>query len=855
MMSPTPDLDAPSARWPEVARPPGGVYLRTMGNTPCARAALCALVLAVGCAEGAGPSLSAIGPQRVSVHQTLRVPLIVNHGASESLSFRYEGPDLPGLDRTASISGNGSGGEFRWVPLASHVGTHEFTFVLARSGGGEADRQSAVITVSPSDDSAPVFLRPGAGGTFDLERDPCVRFDIEVRDDDSARVEIRARNALPEGATIFADGPKQASFEWCPSPDQTAASERWTIEIEADDGDHDPVELDFIVVLRTGDKEGCPGTAPEVRIDEPTEGQRVTTGGSIRVALTVSDDMGLRDAPLLYYSTSPPDDLTKPDVTMFDQVAARPDGAGWAASIPSLGLELGAERTLYVIASATDNDDASGALCDHRTDTALRTFVAVGGEAGPTLGVCDECSGSDECDSGVCASGPGGARCLRRCGAGEPECGAGTCGMRSTLEGASVSACGDTRAACDGSGGTCTDDGREDDDTPATARAASGTVMAQICAGDVDHHRISANRGDRVEVSIAFSDAAGDLDLRLLDSAGTILDTSAGTSDTETVEYCMGTTGEVIAKVEGFLSAEGPYTLTSTVTAGGCGCIDDPGEDDDTSATARPVGAGGAFDGTICPMDNDYVRFTVSGPANVRATIVFTHADGDLDLELFNPSGAIVGFSRGTTDIEEIDRMVTEAGTYTLRVFGYREAEGEYVGELVITESSGCTTSRDCPSGRVCDAGTCVAAACTSAASCPSGHGCPVAGPAGAARECGEACSVNSDCKSSEACKWFPEGRFCARRGSAGNGAACTTFADCGGQRACLDWPGGYCARVGCETGADCESDTVCVDVDGRNVCARDCIASDEICRLSGGYECAVETDVDLVLQWSCQPS
>ncbi len=48
-------------------------------------------------------------------------------------------------------------------------------------------------------DSAPIFLRPGPGGTFDLSRDPCVHFDVEVRDDDSAEVALSVEGA-PEGA-------------------------------------------------------------------------------------------------------------------------------------------------------------------------------------------------------------------------------------------------------------------------------------------------------------------------------------------------------------------------------------------------------------------------------------------------------------------------------------------------------------------------------------------------------------------------------------------------------------------------------------------------------------------------------
>ena len=86
--------------------------------------------------------------------------------------------------------------------------------VVLLDGGSEVHRTPVVITVEPADDSGPVFLRPGAGGTFDLTLDPCVNFDIEVRDDDSSSVEIAATTDLPEGADLTQTGPKQGIFEW-----------------------------------------------------------------------------------------------------------------------------------------------------------------------------------------------------------------------------------------------------------------------------------------------------------------------------------------------------------------------------------------------------------------------------------------------------------------------------------------------------------------------------------------------------------------------------------------------------------------------------------------------------------------
>ena len=807
------------------------------------------------CAEGAGPELEAIAPQTIAVHETLRLTLRARNVAGDDVSFRYEAPDLPGLDRTASISGSGSTGEFRWSPLSSHVGTHEVTFVLL-VGGTVEDRKPALIEVVPPADAAPVFLRPGAGGTYDLERDPCVGFDIEVRDDDTPDVDIRPRGLLPDGANILREGPRRARFDWCPTPDQIATSERWNVAIEADDGDHPATEHEYVVVLRSGPKEGCEGDPPTVSIFSPTEGARVPNEPGYTVRIDARDERGLRDAPLLYWSSSIPDDLEEPDVTMFEQVTAIADGPDWRARIPPLGLADGAEQTLYVVVSATDNDDETGTLCDHRTDSPLLRFIALGGSSGGGAPTCDPCSSSAECASAVCATSSSGRRCLASC-AGGTSCSAGTCDDRVTAEGAVVRACGSVAAVCDGGGGgTCMDDSREPNDSIAGSSTAPASLSdGQICAYNDDYFRISATAGNRVSVTVdGFVHSQGDLDLQLLSGTGSVLASSAGTTSSETVSHCAAAAGSLYARVFGYRGAQNEYSMrvSQSPDAAGC-CMDDSGEPDDTRTTARTV-IGGIFDGTICPGDDDYGRFTVSGPSRVQVTITFVHADGDLDLELYGPSGTIVGASRSTRDIESIDVNVTETGTYVARVYGFRDASGDYAGEVTVTAMSGCTTTTSCPVDQMCQGGSCVSDTCTSTASCPSGHVCPAAGPGATSSHCGMACTFNADCRSIEACKWFPEGRYCGRRGSGQNGDACSTFANCGGQRACLPWMNGYCARGGCSTNSDCESGTYCVRVGSQNLCVKDCFDSDDLCRLSEGYDCSIEYDVSDTIQWVCVP-
>lgn len=807
----------------------------------------------LACGGGSNPELAPIAPVTARVNEPLMVALPVV-GSGGDLSFALEAPELPGL--RATVSGSAGGGTFRWTPLASHVGTHEFQIALVR-GGRELDRQPLIVTVESSADAAPVFIRPGAGGTFDLARAACVEFAIEVRDDDSSSVDLRAGEAMPEGAELTQTEPKAGVLEWCPSSDQIASSERWILPLEADDGDHPATRLDFVAVLRGEAKPGCPGEDPVITILTPEPDARVGGAAGYEVRVSVTDDVGLRDAPLLFYTTSMPDDLDRPDVTAFEQLVMGPSMGAWGARIPPLPLEDGATRDVFFLISATDNDDPTGTACDRRVDSPVRRFEAVGGGGGDLLSDCESCSASSQCTSGLCATTASGGRCVPNC-SGSGACAAGSCGATPSAEGAVRAGCGPVDEVC-GAGADCTNDTNEPNDTVASATSWSSGATGQICRGDVDHWRVAVSAGTRVEATLSFTHPSGDLDLQLLDGSGAILGTSAGTTNTERVSHCFAGAGTAVARVLGYEDAQNAYAVAlSTSPDPGMCCAPDENEPNESAAAATALalaGGTGSFDGRVCPGESDWFAFSVTGPSRVQVLVLIGTEDEDLDVELRGPSGSLVGSARGITDEETIDVRVTEAGRYTLRVFGIASDSSEYVGDVTVTTEASCTTSADCPLDRVCNGSACVTRAC-SGATCPSMHACPSAGPSATPSECGASCTANSGCRSGESCKWLLEGRYCGRTSSGANGAACASFTDCGGQRACVPWPGGTCARIGCRSNADCESDTFCVRREGESfsVCARSCWDTDANCRLGAGYACDIVEDLAGELQLACVP-
>lgn len=802
------------------------------------------------------PSLLALDARTVAVNETLKVDIVVDNPQGLALDFTWKGPELAGLDRTVKLVGSPSGGEFSYSPLSSHVGEHEF-FVSIRSSRGTS-QQSLRITVLPAASAAPVFLRPGAGATFDLEQSPCVSVDVEVRDDDSASVDLAVPQGLPSGADFVATGPKSAALDWCPSPSQIDASDRWPLVFEADDQVHAPTQHAFMLILRRTAKEGCPGEPPDISIQSPKKGQEVVSSTGYDVIFEVTDDKGLRDAPLAYWTTTEQEDLDKPNLSEFEPVIAKEQLNGtWKARIPSLGLTDGEKRLVNVILSATDNDDANGTSCDHRTDTGVHRFIAVGGDGVQKLEDCTLCDFSSDCESGFCAVTIVGGLCVSPC---DPSNCSGGCVATTSMEGGVLNSCGPPSSQCeavdDPVTAECSPDAFEPNNSVSEAKPFTpGVKDASICAADLDFYRLDVGADTLVTVRIEPKGDGGDLDLQLRDQYGELVAVSAGAGSDELIAVCVALPQTIYAEVLGYSGQQGEYRFERTDASDSC-CEDDGGEPDNGPASARLLLMNDIAGGTICPFDDDYFKFQLGAPAKVTLTLAGASGIGgqnvDVDLQVYGPSGAIVA-SGETFGDEQITFQATP-GQYIVRVFGYMGDSGEYLLESASSGLAACSSDKNCPLGTVCSASVCEDAFCANKSECPSGYQCPVAGPTEDESMCSAPCSANSDCRPAEACKWFYEGRYCGLMGAGQNGAPCGTFMDCGGQRSCVPWPGGYCARDNCVSNTDCEAGTYCVKVDGVGACLLDCWPSDSICRLSEGYDCAALKDTSGSTQFVCLP-
>lgn len=105
---------------------------------------------------------------------------------------------------------------------------------------------------------------------------------------------------------------------------------------------------------------------------------------------------------------------------------------------------------------------------------------------------------------------------------------------------------------------------------------------------------------------------------------------------------------------------------------------DDRYEENDTLATGADLGLryGTTLVSSLVSNDVDWYKFTTRAPGTTAdyVQINFANIRGDLDMELYNSSGTLLGTSDGTTNLEKVSLYGLKAGTYYARVFGYNGA-------------------------------------------------------------------------------------------------------------------------------------------------------------------------------------
>src|SRR5262249_36026669 len=148
----------------------------------------------------------------------------------------------------------------------------------------------------------------------------------------------------------------------------------------------------YRIVLK---KPSCASGSPPTIASSPAD---VSTQGNVTLTAQVSDDKGLKDAPLLYWSTTAP--ATPVDVTQLMQLAMRLTSGTMTSGTFSVDVPNpaapGASAPLYYVVVATDADDPTGS-CDHTTQSGLYHLTVTNPGGAGHLAPCAPCSSDLSC--------------------------------------------------------------------------------------------------------------------------------------------------------------------------------------------------------------------------------------------------------------------------------------------------------------------------------------------------------------------------------------------------------------------------------------------------------------------------
>ncbi|HCP47640.1 MAG TPA: hypothetical protein DIU15_16480, partial [Deltaproteobacteria bacterium] len=125
------------------------------------------------------------------------------------------------------------------------------------------------------------------------------------------------------------------------------------------------------------------------------------------------------------------------------------------------------------------------------------------------------------------------------------------------------------------------------------------------------------------------------------------------------------------------------YSLDVDITYG-ASCIEDTFEEDDYPFLATPVPMWVSdytvTDMTACPADSDWFETFVTDTEWLSVDVTFAHAQGDIDLKVYDPSGALRLWSFGWADFESALIDVDSSGWWSVEVYIIDGSDDLYPG-------------------------------------------------------------------------------------------------------------------------------------------------------------------------------
>jgi Bacterial pre-peptidase C-terminal domain len=227
----------------------------------------------------------------------------------------------------------------------------------------------------------------------------------------------------------------------------------------------------------------------------------------------------------------------------------------------------------------------------------------------------------------------------------------------------------------------CDEGGLEPDDTDPRTLPLDGTPLAgRICASDTDYFGIELEFASRLTVTARFTDADGDLDMRLVDDAGVTVDSAASVTDNETIVEDLQA-GSYQVRIYGWSSAVNTYTMEATLT----GCVpDDEFENNSAASKATPIRPG-ALAAARCPGDDDYYALRLENGDALDVTLAPT--GGALTMSLVSTTGTLLQSDVANGAGRRLQTSGLAAGRYLVRVTGASADRVSYTLNPSVTPS------------------------------------------------------------------------------------------------------------------------------------------------------------------------
>jgi hypothetical protein len=218
----------------------------------------------------------------------------------------------------------------------------------------------------------------------------------------------------------------------------------------------------------------------------------------------------------------------------------------------------------------------------------------------------------------------------------------------------------------------CDDDPSEPNDSQSDAIALAGDLAGLIsCPADEDWFAIDVADGGSLTIAATYDVDEGRIELGLFNAASELLGSSSGTDGLAAV-IMNEATADLALRVL-LLDDVGdvpgtPYDLVVLITDPQPVCETDPWEPNDAQSTASAIPEGVLSGLVACPDDEDWWLAELVTGEQIDFLVGFDHAEGDIDVTLFDAGGTELAASSTLTDDEAVSHVATADGPVVLVV-------------------------------------------------------------------------------------------------------------------------------------------------------------------------------------------